>query len=79
MSVVSLLGVNVHKNPAKFTDNYEFEITFECLETLQKGKHFLAFVVTVAFSVAFPDTNYVSHRRPRMEADLRRLRHLQRV
>ncbi|RKU41712.1 Histone chaperone asf1 [Coniochaeta pulveracea] len=36
MSVVSLLGVNVHKNPAKFTDNYEFEITFECLETLQK-------------------------------------------
>lgn len=41
MSVVSLLGVNVHKNPAKFTDNYEFEITFECLETLQKGKPIL--------------------------------------
>jgi histone chaperone ASF1 len=38
MSVVSLLGVNVHNNPAKFTDKYEFEITFECLEELQKGK-----------------------------------------
>ncbi|RFU29248.1 hypothetical protein B7463_g7107, partial [Scytalidium lignicola] len=38
MSVVSLLGVNVLKNPAKFTDSYEFEITFECLESLQKGK-----------------------------------------
>ncbi|KAI9052608.1 hypothetical protein LZ554_003951 [Drepanopeziza brunnea f. sp. 'monogermtubi'] len=36
MSVVSLLGVNVLKNPAKFGDPYEFEITFECLEPLQK-------------------------------------------
>lgn len=37
MSVVALLGVNVMNNPAKFTDKYEFEITFECLEPLQKG------------------------------------------
>jgi hypothetical protein len=37
MSVVSLLGVNVLNNPAKFGDSYEFEITFECLESLQKG------------------------------------------
>ncbi|KAL2268364.1 hypothetical protein VTJ83DRAFT_3210 [Remersonia thermophila] len=36
MSVVSLLGVNVINNPAKFTDKYVFEITFECLEPLQK-------------------------------------------
>ncbi|KAI0024007.1 ASF1 like histone chaperone-domain-containing protein [Xylariomycetidae sp. FL0641] len=36
MSVVSLLGVNVLNNPAKFTDNYMFEITFECLEKLEK-------------------------------------------
>ncbi|KAF7883078.1 hypothetical protein EAF00_011567 [Botryotinia globosa] len=36
MSVVSLLGVNVLNNPAKFGDPYEFEITFECLEALQK-------------------------------------------
>ncbi|KAK3346746.1 ASF1 like histone chaperone-domain-containing protein [Lasiosphaeria hispida] len=36
MSVVSLLGVNVMNNPAKFTDKYEFEITFECLEQLEK-------------------------------------------
>ncbi|KAG7293798.1 Histone chaperone asf1 [Staphylotrichum longicolle] len=36
MSVVSLLGVNVINNPAKFTDTYVFEITFECLEPLQK-------------------------------------------
>lgn len=38
MSVVSLLGVNVLNNPAKFGDPYEFEITFECLEALQKGR-----------------------------------------
>lgn len=37
MSVVSLLGVKVNNNPAKFTDKYEFEITFECLEQLEKG------------------------------------------
>ncbi|KAK0649442.1 ASF1 like histone chaperone-domain-containing protein [Cercophora newfieldiana] len=36
MSVVSLLGVNVMNNPAKFTDKYCFEITFECLEQLEK-------------------------------------------
>ncbi|KFH41841.1 Histone chaperone-like protein [Hapsidospora chrysogenum ATCC 11550] len=36
MSVVSLLGVKVLNNPAKFTDKYEFEITFECLEQLEK-------------------------------------------
>ncbi|EGD99488.1 histone chaperone ASF1 [Trichophyton tonsurans CBS 112818] len=36
MSVVSLLGVRVVNNPAPFTAPYEFEITFECLEQLQK-------------------------------------------
>ncbi|KLJ12797.1 histone chaperone ASF1 [Blastomyces silverae] len=36
MSVVSLLGVRVINNPAPFTAPYEFEITFECLEQLQK-------------------------------------------
>ncbi|KAL8376026.1 hypothetical protein RB595_007234 [Gaeumannomyces hyphopodioides] len=36
MSVVTLLGVNVLNNPAKFTDPYQFEITFECLEPLEK-------------------------------------------
>jgi histone chaperone ASF1 len=38
MSVVSLLGVNILNNPARFTDNYQFEITFECLEQLEKGE-----------------------------------------
>ncbi|KAE9572381.1 Histone chaperone [Colletotrichum fructicola] len=36
MSIVSLLGVQILNNPAKFTDKYEFEITFECLESLEK-------------------------------------------
>jgi hypothetical protein len=38
MSVVSLLGVEVKNNPAPFNAPYEFEITFECLEQLQKGQ-----------------------------------------
>lgn len=41
MSVVSLLGVKVLNNPAPFTAPYEFEITFECLEQLQKGEAIL--------------------------------------
>ncbi|KAL8871936.1 MAG: hypothetical protein Q9174_002340 [Haloplaca sp. 1 TL-2023] len=36
MSVVSLLGVKVLNNPASFKDAYQFEITFECLEPLQR-------------------------------------------
>ena len=49
MSVVSLLGVNVMNNPAKFTDKYEFEITFECLEPLQKGVFFPPFLLPPLF------------------------------
>ncbi len=41
MSVVSLLGVKVQNNPAAFTDTYQFEITFECLESLREGAFFL--------------------------------------
>lgn len=35
MSIVSLLGIKVLNNPANFSDPYEFEITFECLEPLK--------------------------------------------
>lgn len=38
MSVVSLLGVQIMNNPAKFTDQYNFEITFECMEQLRNGE-----------------------------------------
>ncbi|CAK7568470.1 MAG: Histone chaperone asf1 [Sporothrix epigloea] len=36
MSIVSLLDVNVINSSGRFTDKYEFEITFECLEQLEK-------------------------------------------
>lgn len=39
MSVVSLLGVKIVNNPAQFLAPYQFEITFECLEQLQKGDY----------------------------------------
>ena len=41
MSVVSLLNVNVVNNPAKFTEKYQLEITFECLEHLTRGNSIL--------------------------------------
>ncbi|KAI5954497.1 ASF1 [Candida jiufengensis] len=36
MSIVSLTGIEVLNNPAKFSDPYEFQITFECLESLKE-------------------------------------------
>ena len=36
MSIVSLTGIEVLNNPAKFSDPYEFQITFECLEPLKE-------------------------------------------
>lgn len=52
MSVVSLLGVKVVNNPAMFTDKYQFEITFECLEQLEHGSYSTAkFTRTRFFSL----------------------------
>jgi tRNA U38,U39,U40 pseudouridine synthase TruA len=69
MSVVSLLGVEVKNNPARFDEPYEFEITFECLEQLQKGICIIPFARTVT----------KEQYRPRMEVDLRRFRYLVRT
>jgi hypothetical protein len=66
MSVVSLLGVNVLNNPAKFTDKYEFEITFECLEQLEKGS---------CFSPVLQKIIALTWIRSRVEAHLRWIRH----
>lgn len=38
MSLVNVLNVDVLNNPAKFTDPFQFEITFECLaDNLENG------------------------------------------
>lgn len=76
MSVVSLLGVNILNNPAKFTDNYELEITFECLEQLEKG----ASLEAIPFGLPpLGDSSkmltLVDAYRSRMEADLCWLRY----
>lgn len=63
MSVVSLLGVKVLNNPAPFDAKYQFEITFECLEPLQKG----SFSITPNHRLQ----RLISALRPRMEAYIR--------
>ena len=35
--MLQIQSINVLSNPAKFTDEYTFDITFECLEPLSKG------------------------------------------
>lgn len=67
MSVVSLLGVEVKNNPARFDEPYEFEITFECLEQLQKGE---------CTRCQCPPRTHADNCRPRVEIDLCRLRDL---
>ena len=58
MSVVSLLGVEVKNNPAKFGDKYTFEITFECLESLQKGMHRVSTSFTTIANRHHPDLEW---------------------
>ena len=47
MSVVSLLGAKLINNPAPFLAPYQFEITFECLEQLQKGEQSACFSLEI--------------------------------
>lgn len=77
MSVVSLLGVQVMNNPAKFTDKYEFEITFECLEQLQNGTSLHAYTrVQRRRPRTCPAKLANSSHRSRVEVDLRRFCHI---
>jgi len=59
MAAVSLLNVSVRNNPAPFNSPYEFEITFECLETLAKD---LEWKLTYVGSA----TSYVTERIARL-------------
>jgi histone chaperone ASF1 len=70
MSIVSLLGIKVLNNPAKFTDNYQFEITFECLEQLEKG------TLRAASHARCCSQINVLIPRPGVEIDLCRIRNL---
>lgn len=74
MSVVSLLGVNILNNPAKFTDNYQFEITFECVEDLEKGRQPRAHCPSTVTTLRCTDAN--CENRSRVEADLCRFCYL---
>ena len=38
MALVNIIDVNVLDNPAAFTNPFQFEITFECLQELQEGE-----------------------------------------
>ncbi len=37
MALVRITHVEVLNNPARFTDPFQFDITFECLQELQDG------------------------------------------
>jgi histone chaperone ASF1 len=40
MALVNVTNVIVMDNPTKFTNPFQFEVTFECLQELQDGKNF---------------------------------------
>jgi histone chaperone ASF1 len=58
MSVVTLLDVKVLNNPAAFTDSYQFEITFEANDTLQKDLEWKLTYVGSAQSYVNPISHY---------------------
>jgi histone chaperone ASF1 len=39
MSLVNIINVVVLDNPASFTNPFQFEITFECLQELSDGMY----------------------------------------
>jgi histone chaperone ASF1 len=41
MALVNILNINILDNPTAFTNPFQFEITFECLQDLPEGKSHL--------------------------------------
>ena len=50
MSIVNIRDVTFLNNPARFSDEYQFRVTFECIAPLKEGKLFLS---PTAFSYCF--------------------------
>ena len=48
MSVVNITNIQVLNNPARFTDPFQFEITFECISPLEQGTFQMLIVTTIA-------------------------------
>lgn len=42
MSIVNIRDVTFLNNPARFSDEYQFRVTFECIAPLKEGKLFLS-------------------------------------
>jgi len=38
MSIVNIRDVTFLNNPARFSDEYQFRVTFECIAPLKEGK-----------------------------------------
>lgn len=41
MSIVNVVSIQVLDNPSRFTNPFQFEITFECISPLKDGMHIL--------------------------------------
>ena len=52
MNVVSVTSVTIHDNPAKFTDPFKFEITFEANANLAEGLEIILFsILSICLSI----------------------------
>lgn len=41
MALVNIINVSVMDNPSSFTNPFQFEVTFECLQELSDGKYLI--------------------------------------
>jgi len=46
MALVNIINVSVMDNPSSFTNPFQFEVTFECLQELSDGKYLVNTIYT---------------------------------
>ena len=68
MAKVHVCNVLVQNNPAEFSDNFEFEITFECMEDLKEDLEWKIIYVGSAESEEFDQVILNETRSKRVES-----------
>ena len=72
MSIVNIRDVTFLNNPARFSDEYQFRVTFECIAPLKEGKcPFASYALKPNKLISSTCTCDLRPRRSRMETNLR--------
>lgn len=53
MSVVSITHIQVLDNPTRFSNPFQFEITFECISELKEGTPRMKLILDLAWKIVY--------------------------